>query len=95
MACCPCFKTAVTDDRDEKSRRQSGTRNSIRKDKNEQDLLDLNARGMIGAGGDEWNDPKSGRNESDDDSKLRVSKLEDGQLNRQNTDSKVNNTLLL
>ena len=37
---------------------------------------------MIGAGGDEWNDPKSGRNESDDDSKLRVSKLEDGQLNR-------------
>jgi len=43
MAWCSCFKTNIND---EGGRRKGGNRVSIRSERNEQDLLELNKRGM-------------------------------------------------
>ena len=90
MACCPCFKSQVRDDRDEQARRKGGNRNSIRKDKNENDLLNLNAMGMDGAkGADEWSDPKGGNSAIDNETGLRNSQQTDMHGNSQFVDTKV------
>ena len=75
MACCPCFKSQIQDDRDESSRRKSSQhKSSIRKDRDENDLLALNEKGMLGrdGSGNGWSDPKVGGGSGDLDDATRL-----------------------
>ena len=89
-AFCGCFKsTAHVDNNNPSARRpqsqRGALRNSIRKEGNEMDLLELNKRGMDGAVGEEWIE------DDDNDEIVRVSHQTDmlDPRGRYNEESKV------